>query len=64
LIFGSEAETVFNSADAFEAVVERYWNIGITEFIFYHPFRDEQIPVFEEIGRNVIPKLRATHRRD
>jgi alkanesulfonate monooxygenase SsuD/methylene tetrahydromethanopterin reductase-like flavin-dependent oxidoreductase (luciferase family) len=64
LIFGSEAQTVFNSADAFEAVVERYWNVGITEFIFYYPFRDEQIPVFEKIARNVIPKLRATHGRD
>jgi len=64
LIFGSEAETVFNSADAFKAVVERYWNVGITEFIFYFPFRDEQIPVFEQIARNIIPKLRATHGRD
>jgi alkanesulfonate monooxygenase SsuD/methylene tetrahydromethanopterin reductase-like flavin-dependent oxidoreductase (luciferase family) len=64
LIFGSEAETIFDSADAFEAVVERYRNVGITEFIFYYPFKDEQIPIFEHIARNVIPKLRATQGRD
>jgi alkanesulfonate monooxygenase SsuD/methylene tetrahydromethanopterin reductase-like flavin-dependent oxidoreductase (luciferase family) len=62
LIFGSEAETVFNSVDIFEAVVERYQNIGITDFIFYYPFKDEQIPLFEQIARNIIPKLRATHK--
>jgi alkanesulfonate monooxygenase SsuD/methylene tetrahydromethanopterin reductase-like flavin-dependent oxidoreductase (luciferase family) len=62
LIFGSEAEAVFNSVDVFEAVVERYQNVGITEFIFYYPFKDEQIPVFEQIARNIIPKLRATHK--
>jgi len=62
LVFGSEAETVFNSVDVFEAVVERYQNVGITEFIFYYPFKDEQIPVFEQIATNIIPKLRATHK--
>jgi alkanesulfonate monooxygenase SsuD/methylene tetrahydromethanopterin reductase-like flavin-dependent oxidoreductase (luciferase family) len=58
LVFGSEAETVFNSADAFEAVVNRYLAVGITEFIFYYPFRNEQIPIFRQIARKVIPKLR------
>jgi alkanesulfonate monooxygenase SsuD/methylene tetrahydromethanopterin reductase-like flavin-dependent oxidoreductase (luciferase family) len=59
LIFGSEAETVFNSVDAFERVVERYQSVGITEFIFYFPNKDEQIPVFEEIAKKTIPRLRA-----
>lgn len=64
LVFGSEAQTVFNSADAFNEVVKRYRNVGITEFIFYYPFRDEQIPVFEQIARKAIPKLRATQGPD
>ena len=64
LVFGLEAETVFDSVDAFETVVERYLDVGITEFIFYYPKRDEQIPVFEQIAKKVIPKLRATQGRD
>ena len=60
LVFGSEAETVFNSTDTFDAVVKCYRDVGITEFIFYYPFNHEQIPVFEKIAREVIPKLRAS----
>lgn len=60
LVFGSEAETVFNSIDSFTEVVRRYRNVGITEFIFYYPLKHEQIPVFKQIAREVIPKLRAT----
>ena len=59
LVFGSEAETVFHSTDAFAAVVKGYRDVGINEFIFYYPFKHEQIPVFEQIAREVIPKLRA-----
>jgi len=60
LIFGSEAEAVFKSVDDFKAVVRRYRTVGITEFIFYYPFENEQIPVFKQVARKVIPKLRAT----
>jgi len=60
LVFGSEAETVFNSTDTFDAVVKSYRDVGITEFIFYYPFNHKQIPVFEQIARKVIPKLRAS----
>jgi alkanesulfonate monooxygenase SsuD/methylene tetrahydromethanopterin reductase-like flavin-dependent oxidoreductase (luciferase family) len=59
LVFGSEAETVFNSTDTFVAVVKSYQDVGITEFVFYYPFKHEQIPVFKQIARNVIPKLRS-----
>jgi alkanesulfonate monooxygenase SsuD/methylene tetrahydromethanopterin reductase-like flavin-dependent oxidoreductase (luciferase family) len=64
LVFGSEAETVFNSVDDFEAVVSRYRTAGITEFIFYYPFKDEQIPVFKQIAKKVIPKLRKAATRN
>jgi len=64
LVFGSEAETVFNSVDSFETVVECYRDVGIAEFIFYYPERDEQVPVFEQIAKKVIPKLRASRGHD
>jgi len=64
LVFGSEAETVFSSIDSFKEVVKRYRNAGISEFILYYPYKDEQIPVFEQIAKRVIPKLRTTQGRD
>jgi alkanesulfonate monooxygenase SsuD/methylene tetrahydromethanopterin reductase-like flavin-dependent oxidoreductase (luciferase family) len=60
LVFGSEAETVFNSTDTFDALVKCYRDVGITEFIFYYPFNHEQIPVLKKIAREAIPKLRAS----
>lgn len=63
LVFGSEAETVFNSVEAFGEVIRRYRSAGITEFIFYYPFRREQIPIFEQIAKEIIPKLRRARER-
>ncbi len=59
LVFGSEAETVFDSTNNFVTTVKSYRDAGITDFIFYYPFKREQIPIFEQIARKVIPKLRA-----
>jgi alkanesulfonate monooxygenase SsuD/methylene tetrahydromethanopterin reductase-like flavin-dependent oxidoreductase (luciferase family) len=59
LVFGSEAKTAFDSVDTFETIVRNYQAVGITEFIFYYPFTDEQIPVFTQIAREAIPKLRT-----
>lgn len=58
LIFGSEAETVFASEEAFQEVVNRYRKIGITEFIFFYPHTDKQIPMFRRIAEHLIPNLR------
>jgi len=60
LVFGQEAMTIFNSVDAFKDVVRRYYDVGITEFILYYPWKDEQLSVFKRIARDIIPKLRAT----
>jgi alkanesulfonate monooxygenase SsuD/methylene tetrahydromethanopterin reductase-like flavin-dependent oxidoreductase (luciferase family) len=62
LIFGSEAETVFNSEESFQEVVSRYHRIGITEFIFFYPHTDDQIPAFKRIAQHLIPKLKASGR--
>lgn len=59
LVSGSEAETVFESTDTFGDVVKCYRDVGINEFIFYYPFKHEQVPVFEQIAREVIPNLQA-----
>lgn len=59
LIFGSELETVFDSEEAFQEVVNRYTKIGITEFIFFHPHTNKQIPIFKQIAKHLIPHLRA-----
>jgi alkanesulfonate monooxygenase SsuD/methylene tetrahydromethanopterin reductase-like flavin-dependent oxidoreductase (luciferase family) len=59
LVFGSEAGTAFRSIDAFDEIVERYRRANITEFIFYYPFKDEQLPVFKDVAENLIPNLRV-----
>jgi len=59
LIFGCEAGTVFNSEETFHEVVSRYKNVGITEFIFFYPPSDDQVPMFKRIAKHLIPKLRA-----
>jgi alkanesulfonate monooxygenase SsuD/methylene tetrahydromethanopterin reductase-like flavin-dependent oxidoreductase (luciferase family) len=58
LIFGAEAETAFDSEEAFQEVVNRYRTIGITEFIFFYPHTDKQIPMFKRIAKQLIPTLR------
>jgi len=59
LVFLPEAGIIFDSVDTFLDIVQRYRDVGITEFIFYYPFSDKQLSTFERIARDVIPKLRA-----
>ncbi len=50
-----ESEEVF--ADKVQCVID----LGIPEIGLYYPTRDEQLPKFESIARDVIPELRAKH---
>ena len=50
-----ESEEVF--ADKVQCVID----LGISEIGLYYPTRDEQLPKFESIARDVIPELRAKH---
>ena len=59
LLFPPIREIVYNSVDAFVEVVGQYREAGINEFILAYPGKDEQLPVFERIAREVIPKLRG-----
>ena len=59
LVWGSEANTVFESQDNLTEVTERYRGIGVNELVFYYPFfNPAQIPTFEKIAQEVIPDLR------
>jgi alkanesulfonate monooxygenase SsuD/methylene tetrahydromethanopterin reductase-like flavin-dependent oxidoreductase (luciferase family) len=61
LIFGAEGNTAFASEDHFIEIVERYAAIGINELIFFYPFfAPDQIPIFEKIAEETIPKLRGS----
>ena len=60
LYFSPYSETVFDSEENFVNFIQTYYDIGITEFIFYYPiwYDKDQLHKFEFIGREVIPKLR------
>ncbi|MFX0125785.1 MAG: LLM class flavin-dependent oxidoreductase [Candidatus Hodarchaeota archaeon] len=49
---------IYQSEESFREMVERFANVGITEFHFLYPAREEQLPVFENIAREVIPELK------
>jgi len=53
-----ELISYYESEKIFRDMVRRYVDVGITEFILYYPFGEEQLPVFEKIAREVIPELR------
>jgi alkanesulfonate monooxygenase SsuD/methylene tetrahydromethanopterin reductase-like flavin-dependent oxidoreductase (luciferase family) len=47
----------WESIESFRGIVGRYQALGFSEFIFYWP-RDDQLPIFEQAAREVIPALR------
>ena len=51
----------YESEEVFADKVQRIIDLGISEIGLYYPTRDEQLPKFESIARNVIPNLRAKH---
>jgi len=60
LVWGSEALTVFDSEESFKEVINRYSQVGFSEFMFFHP---DTAPVIssralKEIAGGVMPELR------
>jgi len=53
---------IYESADAFIDGVERCIEAGLNELILGYPVVEEQVPVFEEIARKVVPELRETYK--
>jgi len=51
----------YASVDRFEDMVGRVIELGMDEVELYHPLDDAQLPVFERIATDVLPRLRAGH---
>ena len=58
LIYGKEAFSVFNKEDNFTKYVEKYSEIGIEEFIFYYPGKENQQKTLEKVAKDIIPTYR------
>jgi alkanesulfonate monooxygenase SsuD/methylene tetrahydromethanopterin reductase-like flavin-dependent oxidoreductase (luciferase family) len=49
---------MYSIPGAFEEMVKRYREIGITEFVFFYPFAPMMMPMFKQIANDAIPRLR------
>jgi len=49
---------MYSQPGAFEEIIKRYREIGISEFVFFYPFTPMMMPMFERIVNEVIPRLR------
>ena len=49
---------MYSTPGAFTDIIKRYWEIGITEFVFFYPFVPVMLPLFEHIATEAIPRLR------
>jgi len=52
----------YESVDRFEEMVGRVIELGMDEIVLYHPLDERQVPTFERIATDVLPRLRATVR--
>jgi alkanesulfonate monooxygenase SsuD/methylene tetrahydromethanopterin reductase-like flavin-dependent oxidoreductase (luciferase family) len=60
LIFTHEEyQKLYSLPGAFEEIVKRYQEIGITEIVFFYPFVPMLMPMFEQIVNEAIPRLRS-----
>ncbi|HVM40911.1 MAG TPA: LLM class flavin-dependent oxidoreductase [Acidimicrobiia bacterium] len=59
LLFNSLAP--WNAPERFGEIVERFYEVGMREFVLFWPADDEQLEVFEHIASHVIPRLRHDH---
>ena len=51
----------YESVDRFEEMAGRVIELGMDEVELYHPLDEPQLPVFERIATEVLPRLRAEH---
>ena len=49
----------YDSVDRFEAMVGRISDLGMDEIVLYYPPDERQVPTFERIATDVLPRLRA-----
>lgn len=48
----------YASTDAFTEKVERVIDIGITEIVLHYPLVEREMPIFERVATDIIPKLK------
>ncbi|HET9084442.1 MAG TPA: LLM class flavin-dependent oxidoreductase [Candidatus Limnocylindrales bacterium] len=48
----------YESVDRFEEMVGRILELAMDEIVLYHPLDDRQMPTFERIATDVLPRLR------
>jgi alkanesulfonate monooxygenase SsuD/methylene tetrahydromethanopterin reductase-like flavin-dependent oxidoreductase (luciferase family) len=53
----------YESEDTFREIVRPYIDMGMTEVLISYPYRDEQLPMFEKIAKDVIPELKAEYNK-
>ena len=53
----------YESEDAFREMIKPFIDMGMTEVFLSYPYRDEQLPMFEKIAREVIPELKAEYNK-
>jgi alkanesulfonate monooxygenase SsuD/methylene tetrahydromethanopterin reductase-like flavin-dependent oxidoreductase (luciferase family) len=53
----------YESEDVFREMVIPFIDMGVTEVLLSYPYRDEQLPMFEKIAREVIPELKAEYNK-
>lgn len=52
---------IYKSTDTFLKAIEQFLDAGITEFILGYPFINKQVPIFEQIAKEIIPELRKCY---
>jgi alkanesulfonate monooxygenase SsuD/methylene tetrahydromethanopterin reductase-like flavin-dependent oxidoreductase (luciferase family) len=57
-------EFPFDSADQCGEILERIMDIGFNEVILQYPYYEDQIPRFEQVATEVLPKLRRKSGKD
>ncbi|MFL5674667.1 MAG: LLM class flavin-dependent oxidoreductase [Chloroflexota bacterium] len=49
----------YDSTDRFEEIAGRVIELGMDELVLYHPSDERQLPMFERIATDVLPRLRG-----
>ncbi len=55
----SGMEFPFESAEAFHEIMESVLEVGINEIILQYPSSRDELPLFEQVATDVLPKLRS-----
>ena len=57
LIYGKEAFSLFKKEDNFTKYIDKYSKIGIEEFIFYYPEKENLQKILEKVAKDILPSF-------